>query len=182
MRKTVLTFGLISGIVMSAMLLLTMPFQARIGFEAGAVIGYATMVAASLLVYFGARRYRDTVAGGSVSFGRAFAVGALIAVVAGACYTATWEAIYARIGPEFDARYRAHALERAQAHGATPAELARKKADLDEFAAQYHNVAINAAMTFLEPLPVGLIAALVSAGLLRRRRSGQASADFARVS
>jgi hypothetical protein len=28
----------------------------------------------------------------------------------------------------------------------------------------------NAAITFLEPLPVGLVIALVSAGILRRRR------------
>lgn len=34
----------------------------------------------------------------------------------------------------------------------------------------YKNPAFNAAITFLEPLPVGLIIALVSAGILRRRR------------
>ena len=35
----------------------------------------------------------DSVAGVAVSFGRAFAVGPLIAVVASVCYVATWEVI-----------------------------------------------------------------------------------------
>ena len=43
------------------------------------VIGYTTMVIAFLLIFFGVRSYRDNVAGGTVRFGRAFAVGALIA-------------------------------------------------------------------------------------------------------
>jgi hypothetical protein len=36
----------------------------------------------------------------------------------------------------------------------------------------YQNPVYNAAITFLEPLPVGLVIALVSAGVLRRKRTG----------
>ena len=36
MRKIVLTFGLIAGAVLSAVMLLTLPFQDKIGFESGA--------------------------------------------------------------------------------------------------------------------------------------------------
>jgi uncharacterized protein (TIGR03382 family) len=34
----------------------------------------------------------------------------------------------------------------------------------------YNNPAVNIAVTFLEPLPVALVMALVSAGVLSRRR------------
>jgi len=34
------------------------------------------------------------------------------------------------------------------------------------------NPLINAAMTFIEPFPVGLVMTLVSAGILRRRAPG----------
>jgi hypothetical protein len=34
----------------------------------------------------------------------------------------------------------------------------------------YKNPAVNVAITFLEPLPVALLMALVSAGMLSRRR------------
>jgi hypothetical protein len=133
MRKIVLTFGLISGAVLSAMMVLTLPLQDRLGHGAAAmVVGYTTMVAAGLLIYFGVRRYRDEV--GGVGFGRAFVVGALIACVAGACYTATWEVIYFRFQPDFLAKYQAHALERERARGATPAELEQKRVEMEEFA------------------------------------------------
>jgi hypothetical protein len=179
-KKIILTFGLVSGVVMSAMLVATLPFQERIG-DAGAVLGYATMLAASLAIYFGVRRYRDEIAGGTVRFGRAFAVGLAIALIAGACYTATWEVIYYNFTPDFAEKYAAAQLERARTNGATAAELAQKKAELARFAQLYRNPAYNVAMTFVEPLPVGLIVALVSAGALSRRRRPDGSAELAQA-
>ena len=81
MKKTVLTFGLIAGAILSAMMLITLPFHDAIGWERGEIVGYTSMVLAFLLVFFGVRSYRDNVGGGRVGFGRAFAVGSLIAVV-----------------------------------------------------------------------------------------------------
>jgi hypothetical protein len=136
------------------------------------VVGYASMVAASVLVYFGVRRYRDTVPGG-LSFGRAFGVGMLIVLVSGLCYTATWEIVYfGGFAPNFMESYQAQSLADERAKGATEAELASKRAEMQEWARLYENPAINAAMTFTEPLPVGLVAALISAAMLRRRRPG----------
>jgi len=172
MQKTVLTFGLIAGGILSAMMLLTLPFHEAIGFDRGEIIGYATMVGAFLLIYFGVRSYRDSVAGGVVSFGRAFKVGALIALVASSCYVATWEGFYYTVGDSFAAKYQAHILERERAKGATSAELEKRRSDMERFAALYRNPAINVAITFLEPLPIGLLFALVSAALLRRKRGG----------
>jgi hypothetical protein len=182
MRRIVLGHGVASGLVISAMLLATVPFLDRLGFDLGAVLGYASMVAASLFVYAGVRRYRDTVAGGTIGFGRAFGVGMLVVAVASLCYTATWQAMYARIGPEFMARYQAHALEQTRADGASEAELERKRAELARYAELYRNPAVNAAITFLEPLPVGVLAALATAAVLgRRRRESAARTGLAAV-
>ena len=169
MKKTVWTFGLISGAILSAMMLLTMPFQLRIGPERGMIIGYTTMVLAFMLVYFGVRSYRDNVAGGEIGFGRAMAVGSLIVLVASVCYVATWELMYYQLAPEYAAQMQAHMIERAQAGGGTPQEVAERVAEIQRFAEMYRNPAFNAAITFLEPLPVGLVFALVSAGILSRR-------------
>ena len=175
MKKTVLTFGLISGAILSAMMLATMPFAEAIGFDRLMVIGYTTMVVAFLLIFFGIRSYRDHVAGGSVTFGRAFAVGALIGLVASACYVATWQVVYFKIAPDFGAQYQAHLIDRARSRGESQTDLDRRVAEMERFAELYDNPAINAAITFLEPLPVALIIALVSAGVLRRRSGGAAS-------
>ena len=179
MRKTVLTFGLIAGAILSVMMLLTLPFLDRIGFDRGEVIGYTTMVLAFLLVFFGVRSYRDNVAGGSVSFVRAFAVGSLIVAVASVCYVATWQIVYYKLAPDFGAKYTAHVVEQARAEGASQAEIDKKAADMQRMMDMYKNPAINVAITFLEPLPVGLVIALVSAGILGRRRRAPARAASA---
>jgi hypothetical protein len=181
MKKTVLTFGLISGGILAAMMVLTFPFHDAIGFDRSEVIGYASMVAAFLLTYFGIRSYRDNVAGGSVRFGRAFAVGALIALVASVCYTATWEVINYGFKPDYLAKYQAHELATLRASGATQAELDSKAAEQKKFAVMYENPAINVAMTMIEPLPVGLLMALVSAGVVSRKRRQPGGATVASV-
>jgi len=61
-------------------------------------------------------------------------------------------------------------LDRARADGESEEAIARRKAEMDKFAELYRNPAIKAAITFAEPLPVALIVALVSAGVLSRRR------------
>jgi hypothetical protein len=180
MKKTVWTFGLISGAILSAMMLLTMPFMDEIGFDRGMVIGYTTMVVAFLLVFFGVRSYRDDVAGGSVGFGRALAVGSLIAVIASVCYVVTWEVFFFNFAPDFVEKMQAHMVEKAVAGGESPQAIQAKVAEMERFAEMYRNPFINAAITFIEPLPVGLVFALVSAGILsRRRRSTEAEPELA---
>jgi hypothetical protein len=172
MKKIVLTFGLIAGVIMSAMMALTIPFHESIGMDKGLLIGYTSMVLSFLLVYFGVRSYRDNVAGGTVGFGRALAVGALIGVVASLCYVATWEVIY--FNTDFGTRaiesYQADVLKKARAGGATEEAIATQRAELEAFAEDYRNPAINAAYTFMEPMPVAIIVALVTAGVLSRRK------------
>jgi hypothetical protein len=172
MKKIVWTFGLIEGAILSAMMLLTVPFEEQIGANRGQIIGYATMVAASLLIYFGVRSYRDTAGGGTVGFARALVVGLLIGVVASACYVATWEAIYFGLRPDFAAKLQAHQIDKLKASSAPPEEVDKRLAEMKRFAELYQNPFVNVAITFVEPLPVALIVALVSAGVLSRRRRG----------
>lgn len=170
MRKVVLTFGLIAGAILSGMMLITLPFQEQIGFDKSAVIGYTTMVLAFLMIYFGVRSYRDNVAGGTLTFGRAFKVGLLITAVASVCYVATWEIIYYNLAPDFADKYSAYTLEKARQSGATEAELAARTQEMAAFRTMYQNPVYNIGLTLLEPLPVGLIFTLVSAGVLSRKR------------
>ena len=170
MRKIVLTYGLIAGAILSLMMLVTIPFQDRIGFDKGAVIGYTTMVIAFLMIFFGVRSYRDNVAGGSVGFGRALGVGLLITLIASICYVATWQFIYYRLTPDFMDKYSAYTIEKARKSGATDATIAARTKEMAEFSEMYKNPLINIAFTFLEPLPVGVVFAVVTAGVLCRRR------------
>jgi hypothetical protein len=170
MRKIVLTFGLIAGGILAATFLIALAFHDAIGFDRGMVVGYTSMVLAFLLIFFGVRSYRDNVAGGRVGFGRALAVGLLIGVVASSCYVLTWEVIYFGTKSDYIEKYQAHVIEKARRAGESPAAIAAKQAEMAKFAEMYRNPLINSAITFMEPLPVALVVALVSAGVLSRRK------------
>jgi Protein of unknown function (DUF4199) len=173
MRKIVLTFGLIAGAMLSAMMLGTLPFLDSIGFDKGEIIGFTTMILAFLMVYFGIRSYRDNVAGGRIGFGRAFYVGLMITLVACVCYVATWQLIYYKVTPDFGEKYAAYVVEKAKKSGASEAKIATQKKEIEEYMAMYKNPLVNIGITFLEPLPIGLLFTLVSAFLLSRKRRGR---------
>jgi hypothetical protein len=168
-KKIVLTFGIIAGVILSVLMVATMPFIDRIGFDYGLVVGYTSMVVAFLLVFFGIRSYRENVGGGQISFGRAFSVGILIVLIASVMYVVTWEIIYFNFLPDFGEKYAAHMLEKARAAGASAEQLAAEAEKMNEMKSILNNPLLNAAFTLLEPLPVGLVLTLVSAAILRKR-------------
>lgn len=169
MKKTVLTFGLISGAVMVVMMAAVMPFVDKIGFDKGEIIGYTTMVAAFLMVFFGIRSYRQNIGEGKITFGKAFAIGILITLIACVCYVAAWEIIYYKFMPDFADKYAQHMIEKARASGATAEAIQSQLQEMKKFKALYNNPFINAAISFTEPLPIGLIVTLISSLVLRRK-------------
>jgi len=169
MKKTVLTFGFISGAVAAATMLATVPFADKIGFDKGEILGYTTIVLSALLVFFGVRSYRENVGGGRLSFGRGVAVGILITLISSVCYVATWEVVYYKLMPDFAEKYAAHMVERAKASGASQQKLDETERRAKEFKQMYDNPVINVAMTFAEVFPIGLVVTLLSAGILRKK-------------
>ena len=172
MKKTVWTFGLICGAVMAVFMCLTLPVANAFD-EHSLILGYAGIVGGFLLVFFGVRSYRDNVLQGTIGFGRAFTVGILIAVIGSICYVATWEILYYKFMPDFYSKYGQAAVDQARKSGKTEAEVAKTQAAMDDMTKNAKNPAWVAAMTFVEPFPVGLLIALVSAGILRRKRSAR---------
>lgn len=179
MKKTIWTFGLIAGAILSIMMVVTLPFVDSIGSSTGEVIGYTSMVAAFLLVFFGIRSYRDNVRGGSIGFGRAFSVGILITVVASLCYVATWEVLYFKVYTNFDAKMVQASVDHARKAGKSEVEVQKVREQSEAFVKTYHNPLVNVAYTFIEPLPIGLIISLLAAGILRRKGRGAGDASLA---
>jgi Protein of unknown function (DUF4199) len=169
MKKTVLTFGLISGAVSAATMLVTLPFADKIGWDKGEILGYTVIVLAALMVFFGVRSYRENVGGGGLTFGRGFAVGILITLISSVCYVATWEVIYYKLMPGFSEKYAAHMVERAKASGASQQKIDETERQAKQFKQMYENPAVNVAMTFAEVFPIGLVVTLISAGILRKK-------------
>lgn len=171
LRNIVLRFGLLSGVILLAdsAVLLPLCMKGIVNFEHNEVIGYTAMVLAFLMVFFGIRTYRETVAGGAISFGKAFQVGILICLVTCAMYVISWEITYFNFFPDFLEKYNASVLAKMHARGASAADIQKRAAQLAEVGKHYHNLFYNSAITFMEVFPVGLIVTLVSAAILRRK-------------
>jgi preprotein translocase subunit SecF len=173
LKKTILTFGLISGVISSLMMIATVPFMERIGSDRGYVLGYTTIILSLLLVFSGVRSYRDNVAKGQITFGKAFLVGLAITVISCLFYVATWEIIYFNFMPDFMDKYGAQVIQKMQASGATAAAIQQQTEQLDKLKVLYKNPFFNMAMTFIEPFPVGLVITFISAAFLRKKAPSQ---------
>jgi len=180
MKKTVLTFGLIAGLMISVLMDSSLLIANKIGSGHSMILGYTIMVASFLLVYFGIRSYRDNNLDGQISFGRAFACGILIALITTVCYVATWEVLYFNFIPHFMDGYFAAQIQKIQSSGLDSGTIAAQVATIQHTQQLYQNPFVNMAYTFMEPLPVGLIMTLVSAAILRRK-APQAAAGAAEV-
>ena len=169
MKKVVLTFGLLSGLLSTLMMLANMSFIDSIGFDRGVVVGYIAIVISFLFVYFGIRSYRDNVLGGQITFGKAFTAGLLITLISSAIYVGTWLVEYYTIFPDFGDKYAASLVENVRAKGGSQAEVDDMIKRGEEAKAMLANPLTNAAVSFTEPFPVGLLITLISAAVLRTK-------------
>jgi hypothetical protein len=165
MKKTVLTFGLISGFIIAVLMGGSLIFADRIGSGHSMILGYTIMVASFLLVYFGIRSYRDNNLGGQISFGRAI----LITLITTACYVVMWEILYFNFMPHFMDSYFAAQIQKVQSAGLDSVATAAQVAAIRHSQQLYQNPLVNIAYTIIEPLPVGLLITLISAAVLRRK-------------
>jgi hypothetical protein len=175
-KKIVLTFGLISGLMISVLMGGSLLLADTIGSGHSMALGYTIMVASFLLIYFGVRSYRDNILGGQISFGRAFGCGMLIALITTVCYVAMWEVLYFNFMPHFMDSYFAAQIHKVQSSGLDPAAAAAQVAAIQHSQQLYQNPLVNMAYTFMEPLPVGLVVALICAAVLRRKAPGASGA------
>ena len=177
MQKIVLRFGLASGAILVAVIMTPLFLNGTLDFDHSEVIGYSSMVLSFLLVFFGIRSYRNTVAGGAIGFGKAFQVGILITLITCAMYVIAWEIAYFNFFPHFLDQYSAHVLAKMRAAGESEAAIRESAAKMAALAKHYDNPLFNSAITFLEVFPVGLIMTLLSAAILRRKPRQDAPAS-----
>src|SRR6478672_10846424 len=147
MKKTVLTFGLISGLIVSVLMGGSLLLADRIGSGHSMLLGYAIMVASFLFIYFGIRSYRDNTLAGQISFGRAFACGTLITLIATVCYVVMWEVLYFNFMPHFMDGYFAEQVSRVQSAGLDSATAAARVAAIRSAQQSYQNPLVNIAYT-----------------------------------
>jgi hypothetical protein len=170
MKKITIVFGLIMGSIFTGFMLwsvVTCVNNPR--YESNDFIGYAGMLAITSLIFIAIKNYRDKYANGTISFGKAFQVGAYISLIASTLYVIVGLAATYLFFPDFLDSYTTHVLYMAELDGATKTELATKSAEMAEFKEMYKNPLFAIMSTYAEILPLGLIISLISAVLLRKK-------------
>jgi hypothetical protein len=170
MRKTILTFGLIAGLLAGVPLFAIVVLYRGAPPENGMLIGTLIMLVALSLVFVAIKRRRDAELGGVIRFWPALGLGLAISVVAGLVYAAAWEVTLAVTQLDFGTEYAKAYLAQGQAKGLSEAELAKLAAEMEDFKAMYAKPLYRFGITLSEILPVGLLVSLVSAALLRNPR------------
>jgi hypothetical protein len=171
MKRVIIIYGLISSLLVAGMMWATMPLLANgtIDFSNGMFYGYASMVIALSLVFFGIKSYRDNYLNGAITFGKGFKVGILITLIASVAYCLSWEVCYATVFSDFGEKYQSYYIDQVRASGASDTEVKAQTEQMAQNFEMYKNPVIRFGMTLMEILPVGLVITLISAGLLRKK-------------
>jgi hypothetical protein len=167
MTRIILTYGLISGLVIILTSLTIIVAFGDHGGGMGLFTGYLVMLVGLSAILVGVKQHRDQALGGVIKFWPALGLGLGIAVVASLAYVAVWEIYLAATHYTFMDKYADAMLAGQRAKGITGAAYAKAVAMADKMRSDYANPLYRLPETFMEIFPVGLLIALVSAGLLR---------------
>lgn len=172
MRKNVLIFGSIAGVIAATFMVSSMAYcHAHPGYEGSTsmLVGYASMLLAFSLIFVGVKNYRDKYNGGVISFGKAFRLGLGIALIGSSIYVLAWLIDYYVFIPDFMDKYAAHSIKNIQASGASAAVMKVKIQEVENMKSMYKSPVWIVLFTYLEILPVGLIVSLIAALLLKKK-------------
>lgn len=169
MSRTILTYGLISGAVIIAGIIISILIGGGAP-HSSLWLGYLIMLIGLSSILLAIKQHRDKVLGGVIRFWPAFAIGLGVAVVASLAYVLIWEIYLAATHYRFMDQYAAQVLAAKRAAGVSGAAYAELAAQMEAMKRDYANPLHRLPMTFTEIFPVGLLVALVSAALLRNPR------------
>lgn len=175
MKRNILVFGIIAGVIISAFMGTTMAIMgcssdSMDGGNGAMILGFSAMAASFSFVFVGIKNYRDKQNGGTITFGQAFLLGFMISLIASTLYVATWAVEFHFFMPDFMDKYAAMQIKQLQESGLSGEELAKQVKEIETNGYDYkHNPLVFASYTYMEILPVGIIITLISALILKRK-------------
>ncbi|WP_374949296.1 DUF4199 domain-containing protein [Mucilaginibacter sp.] len=170
MKRNVLVFGLISGLLISVFLVCSMSWCYRTGsFEGNMIMGFSAMFLAFSFIFVAVKNYRYKYNGGVITFGKAFTTGLLITLITSTMYVLSWAIEYHFFMPDWLEMYNAHQLSTLKASGANAAQIAAKTKEIQTMTESYRNPVLFVLFSYMEILPVGLLVSIVTALILKKK-------------
>lgn len=172
MKKIVLVYGLISGLIIGIWTMISMAyFHNSNSYQGSMLVGYTAMFLALSFVYVGVRKFRDEENEGNITFSKALQIALSISFLASTIYVIAWLIDYYVFLPDFMDQFAVHYLEEIKNSGATAAEISAKTTEINSMKELYKNPVMVVLFTYLEILPVGVVVSIVSALVLRKQNS-----------
>ena len=100
---------------------------------------------------------------------RGLLIGLGIALLSSVCYSLIWLVVYYNFLPNFMEDYATFCTNKLKESGASTLELSKNEAELQQFKDLYKTPFGVFAVTLIEPLPIGVLGALVSAFILKKK-------------
>ena len=172
MKRTVLVFGLIAGIILSVFIFVSVPYMRNMTAESMSTsmfVGYAVQLLTFSLIFFAIKQYRDKYNNGLISFGKAFRIGLWISLIGSMFYVITWAIAYNYMIPDFMDIWERCQLEAAMNKGASAQEIAKIKQDVADGKEIYSTWWGFTGFTLMEIFPTGLLVSIISAFILKRK-------------
>lgn len=170
MKKIVLTYGIISGIIVTTLMLVGISvMQHKEDMSSSMLLGYTTMVISLSLIFFAVKSYRDNELGGMISIGKGFLIGLYITLIAGSIYAIGWDIYYRSTDEQFMQQYSDMVVRDMQKAGKSEAEISTQVEEMKVMAEYYKNPIVRFGFTIMEILPVGIIISLITALILRKK-------------
>lgn len=170
MKKVVLTYGVISGAIVSIWMLSSIAMGCdQMDNNWAMFLGFASMFIAYSFIFVAVKSFRDKFNNGTITFGKAFQIGLYISLIASTFYVVSWLIDYYLFIPDFMEKYASHTIEKLKDSGATAAEIASQTKEMASMKEMYKNPIMVILFTYMEILPVGLLISLVTALFLKRK-------------
>ncbi len=170
MKKIIINYGGLSGIITVALMTIAWAFSDKIGFRYGMLVGFTSMILSMSVMYFAMAAYRDKIGSGRISFGKAIQIGLLIGLISSIFYVATWAVVYHTLMPDFFDKYAAYITEEMAKNGKSAEAIQKQMEQMKAYKEGYQNPVMFVAYTFIEPLPAVIVVSLVSALIIKKNK------------
>ncbi len=179
MKKVVLTYGLITGVLFSVIMAFgwsQMSEHASYGWAE--VLGFLSMFVALSVIFFAIRKHRSNL-GGAISFQNAFLVGMWISIIVTVGYVVAWMVTMAANPGVMDQFFEMQ-IKGLESSGLPADQIAEKIEKSQQMKIRYVSDSVyRIKMTILEIFPIAigitLISSLILSTLLKKNKNPESS-------
>ncbi len=177
MRQNIIKYGLISGVIIVAIPLLSglaMGYSEDT-FEMGEIIGYSTMIFSLMVIFIAAKKYQEQNPTEIMGFKKIFLLGTGISLIAGIMFGIYNVVHVTYIDPDFMDKYYDYAIKNIRNSGINVEAANLQITEIESQKEMFMSPMVNFFLMFITVFVIGLAVSVVSALFQRDKLNTQSS-------